>query len=466
MLKSRKQKFVAPLMGLFVTDVVSVTKTRFAPWLNRILNPQLKEVYMVKRLLLLISSVLLAYGLGVAPVLAKEITLWSRDTNQAQLRALVDAWNETHETQIKLTLAGSDFESKLGLAMAAGAPPDIVPIEVTQFPKFSSEGHVLDITDQARALPYFDHLIKAHTAQATYPKVGGRVYGISFFPDTAVLVYNKDLFEQAGLDPENPPLSTRAEMKEAIERITALGDDIYGFYSSFLCNGCNMFSMLPQIWASGGDVLNEDSTAATFDDPEVAAFYEFYRELWTSGQLPPSAGADTGSGYITLFQAGKIGMQISNTASIGNLIRDHPELNFGVAHLPGREGGVSSFVGGDVISIPADSKHPDEAWEFIEWMSSEEVQLEYYAGFGMIPIRTDLYDPEKNPFFAEDPRLVMAAEASGFGRVPWSVNMTEMFFSDLGPWIVLTQRAILDGEYAEAVEELQKEATELLSETQ
>ena len=260
---------------------------------------------MVKRLLLLISSVLLAYGLGVAPVLAKEITLWSRDTNQAQLRALVDAWNETHETQIKLTLAGSDFESKLGLAMAAGAPPDIVPIEVTQFPKFSSEGHVLDITDQARALPYFDHLIKAHTAQATYPKVGGRVYGISFFPDTAVLVYNKDLFEQAGLDPENPPLSTRAEMKEAIERITALGDDIYGFYSSFLCNGCNMFSMLPQIWASGGDVLNEDSTAATFDDPEVAAFYEFYRELWTSGQLPPSAGADTGSGYITLFQAGK-----------------------------------------------------------------------------------------------------------------------------------------------------------------
>ena len=99
-------------------------------------------------------------------------------------------------------------------------------------------------------------------------------------------------------------------------------------------------------------------------------------------------------------------------------------------------------------------------------MSSEEVQLEYYAGFGMIPIRTDLYDPEKNPFFAEDPRLVMAAEASGFGRVPWSVNMTEMFFSDLGPWIVLTQRAILDGEYAEAVEELQKEATELLSETQ
>ena len=40
MLKSRKQKFVAPLMGLFVTDVVSVTKTRFAPWLNRILNPQ------------------------------------------------------------------------------------------------------------------------------------------------------------------------------------------------------------------------------------------------------------------------------------------------------------------------------------------------------------------------------------------------------------------------------------------
>ena len=422
---------------------------------------------MVKRILLLISSVLLSYGLGVAPVLAKEITLWSRDTNQAQLRALVDAWNETHETQIKLTLvAGQDFQSKLGLAMATGTPPDLAPIEVTAFPSFTSNGQLLDITDKARALPYFDHLIPGHTAQGTYPKVGGRVYGISFFPDLAVLVYNKDLFEQAGLDPENPPLSTRAEMKEAIERITALDDDIYGFYASLGCPGCNMFIMLPQIWASGGYVFNEDSTAATFDDPEFAPLFEFYHELWMSGQLPRSAGTDTGSGFITLFQAGKIGMQGSNSASVGSLIRDHPEINFGIAHLPGRESGVSSFVGGDVISIATDSKHPDEAWEFIEWMSSEEVQLEYFAGFGMIPIRTDLYDPEKNPFFAEDPRLVMAAESAGFGRVPWSPSHAKLFFAEVGPWQVLTQRAILDGEYAEAVEELQKEATELLSESQ
>lgn len=327
------------------------------------------------------------------------LTFWSRDTNQVQLRALVDAWNETHETQIELTLAPFlEFASKLGVAMAAGTPPDLAAIEVTAFPKFSSQGQVLDITDKARALPYFDHLIGGHTASATYPKVGGRVYGISFFPDNAVLVYNKDLFEQAGLDPENPPLSTRAEMKDAIERITALGDDIYGFYFSGACQGCSMFLMLSQIWASGGDVLNEDATAATFDDPEVAAFYEFYRELWTSGQVPPSAEADTGSGWLTLFQAGKIGMQGTNSPGVAGLINDFPELNFGVAYLPGREGGVGSFVGGDVISITADSKHPDEAWEFLEWMTSEEVQLKYYAGMNMIPIRTDLYDPEKIQF--------------------------------------------------------------------
>ena len=461
MLKSRKQKFVALLMGLFVTDVVSVTITRFDPWLNRILNPQLKEVYMVKRILLLISSVLLAYGLGVAPVLAKEITFWSRATNQTQLTALVDAWNETHETQIKLTLIPwDDFFSKLGLAMATGTPPDIAAIEVGHFTKYAAEGQMLDITDKAKALPYFKHFIPAHNMY--YPFGGKKLYGISFFPDIAVLIYNKNLFRQASLDPENPP-SNRAEMKNAIERITALGDDINGFYASLACRGCMYFFGLSQIWASGGNIIDYSANKTTYDDPEVGALLKFYRWMLTSGNVPASAKADTGSGFTTLFKAGKIGMQGVNTPAAADMM-NHFGDDVGVTFLPGREFGAGSMIGGDSIGIPAGSKNPDEAWKFIEWMTTEEVQLKYYAGMNMIPTRMDLYDHQ---VFAKDPRLVKSAKASEFGRVPYLVeNAKIVCCSPTAPWVTLVEQSIFEGEYDEVVDELNKEATKILRETQ
>ena len=119
-------------------------------------------VIFCKKTLLLISSVLLSYGMVVTPVLAKEMTFWSRDTNAVQLRALVDGWNKTHETQVKLNvIPAGKILAKLGIAMAAGTPPDIAAIDSTRIAKFVADGQLLlDITEKAQALPYYDHFIK------------------------------------------------------------------------------------------------------------------------------------------------------------------------------------------------------------------------------------------------------------------------------------------------------------------
>ncbi len=107
MLKSRKQKFVAPVMGLPVADVVSAAKTRFAPWANRFLNPQLKEVRMLKKILLLMSSVMLVYGLGVTSILAQEkvLEMWISSNNSEWSEAMVEEFNkEGHGFTMKLTI--------------------------------------------------------------------------------------------------------------------------------------------------------------------------------------------------------------------------------------------------------------------------------------------------------------------------------------------------------------------------
>ena len=453
------KKIAASVVGLSLAGALSAAKSRFAPWVNHFLNPQLKEVRMLKKILLLMSSVLLAYGLGVTPVLAETMSLWSREDNADQLRGLIDAWNETHKDQIELTLLSyGEMLSKLGLALAAGTAPDLAAIDGSRVPKFSSAGQLLDITDQAQALPYFDHFIKGDIEVATYPKVGGRLYGIPFFLDAAVLMWNKDLFRRAGLDPEKPP-ANRAEMKQMIEKITALGDDIYGFYFSGACAGCISFTGIPQIWASGGDVFNEDSSAMTFDDPEVKELLEFYHWMWTNEHVPASASADMAADFSTLFRAGKIGMQGMNAMSLTLIKNDHPDLDFGISYLPGREGGASSWVGGDTISITKDAKHPDLAWEFLEWLSSEEVQVKYYIGLNALPLRTDLFD---HPDLAKDPRMVNAPTAGEVGRVPWSKDLSKVLSANTTPWATLLEEAIYDGVYDP--ETGNKETNEIISE--
>ena len=82
----------------------------------------------------------------------------------------------------------------------------------------------------------------------------------------------------------------------------------------------------------------------------------------------------------------------------------------------------------------------------------------------MIPTRMDLYDHQ---VFAKDPRLVKSAKASEFGRVPYLVeNAKIVCCSPTAPWVSLVERSIFEGEYDEVVDELNKEATKILRETQ
>lgn len=386
------------------------------------------------------------------------MSFWTRDSNQAQVRQLVDAWNETHENQIEITvIPAAEYITKVGAASAAGTPPDIIAVDLIYVPQFAAANQLVDITDKARNLSYFEQLSPSHVRLATYE---GNIYALPFNAEGSILLWNKDLFEQAGLDPETPPANW-GEIAAAAEQISALGDDIYGYYFSGACAGCNAFTFLPLIWAAGGDVLTDDGTEATLTDPNVAAALDFYRQLWESGQMPPGAQADTGSDFANAFTTGKIGMVGSGAFAISMLKNDYPDINFGVTFLPGQEDGVSSFAGGDSIGIPAGSQYPDQAFEFIEWMTTEEVQLEQYAAASSLPIRTDLAE---NQYFEADPRLTTAAQAMALGQTPYSLVYNQLFNDANGPWLKMIQTAIFDGDVAGAVETAQEEFTAILAE--
>jgi multiple sugar transport system substrate-binding protein len=288
------------------------------------------------------------------------ITIWARDTQKQFMGSLADAYNKSHQAKAKVSIIPSaQFVQKFGTAAGSGSAPDVASIDLVYLPYFASQGALADITSLADSLPYKDALSPAHRKLAVYE---GKTYALPFTAEASVLYYNKTLFKKAGLDADKPP-ANYAEMMQAARKIRALGSKYYGFVFAGACGGCNIFEFAPHVWASGGDVLSPDGKKAMLDSPQVADALTFYRQLWESGVMPSSVKTDAGTFQATAFSSGKVGM--TNLGAFAVSTFEKAKVNFGVAPIPGKDGGSASFAGGDEIAIPTGSKNKAAAEEFV-----------------------------------------------------------------------------------------------------
>lgn len=400
--------------------------------------------------------VLLQVPLALNAQETKTLTFFSRDSGRDLVEKVLAKWNETHDVKIEATFVPyNDFSPKLAAVIASGESPDILAVDLIAVPLLAAQNQLTDITELVAQLPFYDSLSPSHMRLGAY---GGKQYALPFTAEGSVLVYNKGLFRQAGLDPDKPP-TTWAELEDYAKKIDALGEDIYGYYFSGACAGCNAFTYLPFIWANGGDILNEDGTEATVDTPEVRAALEFYRRLWEEGVIPPGAQTDNGADFLNAFATGKIGIAGTGAFSIATLKNDFPDIDFGLTPIPGTEGGSSSFAGGDSIAIPAGSRYVAEAFEFITWALSDEVQVDIIAQGGGLPVRIDQVE---NEYSKADPRYVVVGNAMYTGRTPYVIPYIEIFNNPNGPWLAMIQKAVFEGDIDGAIAEAQEQMTAIL----
>ncbi|WP_395812362.1 extracellular solute-binding protein, partial [Devosia sp.] len=142
-------------------------------------------------------------------------------------------------------------------------------------------------------------------------------------------------------------------------------------------------------------------------------------------------------------------MQGSGGFAIAALKANHPEIDFGIAPLPGvNEGEASSFVGGDVIAIPKGSKNAEIATKFIQWQLTDEAQLQGLAKNLILPSRSDLAD---NEYFKAEPRYITTAQAVGIGQTPYAFRFNDMVNADQSPWLTMLQTAVFDGDIDGAI---------------
>ncbi|SDU28806.1 ABC transporter substrate-binding protein [Jiangella alkaliphila] len=361
------------------------------------------------------------------------ITMWTRAATEAQSQRLVDAYNESHENQVELTVIPTDdYLPRVGTAAGAGELPDVLSLDVVFVPQFTTAGAYLDITDRIDALPFADDLAQSHIDVGTQD---GAKYVVPHAMDLSVLFYNKTLYEQAGLDPEAPP-TTMEEFAEHARAVDALGGDVSGTFFGGNCGGCFVFTWWPSIWASGADVMNEDGTESFLAEPEAQAVYDIWKGLVDDDIVGPGTQDEAGPTWTGVFPEGNIGVMPMPSTTLG-LMPDTFET--GVAPIPGVGGGESTFVGGDAVGISSNSEVPDAAWNFIAWTLGDEAQVEVLAQNRDVVARTDL---ASNEYSDQDPRLVTINEVAGVGRTPYSMRFGETFNDPQGPWLPLVRNYV------------------------
>ncbi len=374
-----------------------------------------------------LAAVLLTTGASSAETLS----MWARADTQTFLTELVNAYNAAHENQVELQIVpNNEIVQKYATAAAGGSAPDVLSLDLIYVPAFAAAGQLEDITELAQSFEYFEYFSPAHVRLGTYED---RIYGLPFYADGSIMFWNKDLFEQAGLDPERGPTSW-AEIRDYAERVNALGGDVRGYYFSGNCPPCNAFTFLPLVWASGGDIFSEDGRTATLDTPEMRDAITLYRGLVEDGLVPQGSQSDNGSGFVTGFASGNVGMSPVGAFMIGVLNNDYPEINYGVTLIPGQEGGASSFSGGDnfVVTAGRTDKLP-AVREFLEFAYSLEQQT-MLASYGNLPLRADIAEEALSQV---DPRYTIAASALAVGRAPYTTVYNDLINSASSPWALM-----------------------------
>jgi multiple sugar transport system substrate-binding protein len=253
------------------------------------------------------------------------------------------------------------------------------------------------------------------------------------------MVWNKDLYKAAGLDPDKGPANLSDFVTQA-KAVAALGKkDVAGTYVAGQSGGALVFTLFPMLWGNGDKALNDAGTQSMVNSDSAKKIYAAYRELAnTPNGLGAGSKEETGATWTAPFQNGKIGVMQYPATAVSALFKTSP-FQIGVAPIPGVDGGSSTFLGGDAIGISKDSKHVAQAWNFLAWLMSEQAQQTVFADNNDTASNIKVLE---NGYKDADPRTLIANGTIKTGQTPIATNFNEAFNAAGSPWQILFQDAV------------------------
>lgn len=273
------------------------------------------------------------------------------------------------------TIGFDDYFTQMQTRVAGGTAPDCYELNIENFSAYANKGVLAEITGV--------DLNRIDETALNAFNVGGKQYGLPGNFSNVVLVYNKDLFDQAGLDyPTND--WTQDDVQAAAEAIRALGDDIYGIYQPVTYN--EFYKVAAQY---GGSLLSEDGTQFTINSPENVEAAQMMVDRVLVSNVQPTEVQMGGMGDWDLFMSGRLGMIPTGIWAFSSFA-DGCDFDWDIVVEPGAKQKATAFFSNACV-INADSEHKDAAATWITWLCSSDAaaQLRIDAGWDLPAINDE-----------------------------------------------------------------------------
>lgn len=292
-----------------------------------------------------------------------EITFWNSFTGADgdMLVKMVDKFNKENKDGIKVKMdISSDFDSQLSTAFAAGEGPTMI-LSSSAY-RFTYGDYLQDVSD------VFDKtdLDKTDFIQSylDYCSDDDKTYFVPFQVVGYYMYWNKDLFKQAGLDPETPPANWDEWAKDAA-KITDSGKNIYGSGISY----DYAYQIAHIMQRFGGLAVTDDNGKwkANFENNAgYEKFLNMYKDMIDKGDNPVEADTDS------MVSAGQVGITVGGPWVTAGL--DTAGVDYGIGLIPQDDAGDMNSVEviGFGITTAASDAEKEAAYKFIEWWNTQD----------------------------------------------------------------------------------------------
>ncbi|GAA1282009.1 ABC transporter substrate-binding protein [Brachybacterium alimentarium] len=325
--------------------------------------------------------------------------------------------------------------------------PDVMNLAPDLAWPLAQAGLLLDIADARPEVldGYADGAIEDYSGPQA-----GTAFAYPWYLNTGPIFYNRALFEEAGLDPDDPPTT----WDELFDLADAMGDAVDGrFY---------MIGQLPAIadfGMYGVQVLDDNQERFTFNDERAVRMVERYRQAYERKGLLPDSTVLTYTGGGERFQSGQVALSTGSAYDVANFKENAPDLyaNLGITETLTDTGHANMFSQG--IAVSSRTEHPEVAIAFAEFLTSQEKQMEFAHIVDVFPSTEGALE---DPYFTEDDgsdtsevRVVAAGQldsARNYTPVVWTEEMRVELQRQVGDAVVgrITAQEALDASVAQA----------------
>ena len=327
------------------------------------------------------------------------LTLWTMPNSpqpKEDLQKMVEPFTAKTGVKVDVQEVGWDVQfDRIRNASVSGEGPDITQAGTTQVPFFAALGGFEDLTDKVGDIGGKDAYAPGiwNTTQ-----VEGQqgTWAVPWFTEARTIYYRKDVLEKAGVD----PATAFKDLDSFKATLQAIKDKVPGI-QPFGAPGKKAYDLvhnvMPFVWDNGGAELSDDASKSTINTPQAQQGVEFMGDLIKDGLFDKSQLERDGTQVENQFKGGRLAVWIGGPWVLGSINRPEDDTwdatarkNVGVAPMPtGPEGKANTFVGGSDLMIFKSTKHPNEAWALLKFLSQDQTQKDYAQLLGMFPSRLD-----------------------------------------------------------------------------